>query len=85
MESIEKHPEESLNDLAQLLQTTNSHIDLVSDLENPVIYVMGTTASGKSKCAIELAQKVNGVIVNADSMQIYKNSIDLSEKVFTFI
>jgi tRNA dimethylallyltransferase len=38
----------------------------------PVIYVLGTTGVGKSKVAIHLAQKFNGEIVNADSMQIYK-------------
>jgi len=32
----------------------------------------GPTASGKSKLAVELAKKVNGEIISADSMQIYK-------------
>ncbi len=39
----------------------------------PIVYVIGgPTASGKSKLAVELAKKVNGEIVSADSMQIYK-------------
>ena len=38
----------------------------------PVIYVLGTTGVGKSKIAIDIALKVNGEIVNADSMQIYQ-------------
>ena len=39
----------------------------------PIVYVIGgPTASGKSKLAVELAKKVNGEIISADSMQIYK-------------
>jgi tRNA dimethylallyltransferase len=34
--------------------------------------ISGPTASGKSLLAVEIAQKFNGVIVNADSCQIYK-------------
>jgi len=36
-----------------------------------IFIVAGPTASGKSARAIELAQENNGVIINADSMQIY--------------
>ncbi len=39
----------------------------------PIVYVIGgPTASGKSKLAVELAKKINGEIISADSMQIYK-------------
>jgi len=39
----------------------------------PTVYVIGgPTASGKSKLAVELAKKINGEIISADSMQIYK-------------
>ena len=39
----------------------------------PEVYVIGgPTASGKSKLAVELAKKINGEIISADSMQIYK-------------
>lgn len=38
-----------------------------------VIVIAGPTASGKSKLAVELAKKINGEIVSADSMQIYKD------------
>lgn len=38
----------------------------------PLIVVVGPTASGKSDLSIKLAQKYNGEIVSADSMQIYK-------------
>ena len=40
--------------------------------EKKVILLAGPTASGKSKLAIKLAQYFNGEIINADSMQIYK-------------
>ena len=36
------------------------------------IIITGATGSGKSKYAVELAKKINGIIVNCDSMQIYK-------------
>lgn len=38
-----------------------------------VIVIGGPTASGKSGLAIELAKKINGEIISADSMQIYKD------------
>ena len=40
--------------------------------EKKVILLAGPTASGKSELAIKLAQHFNGEIINADSMQIYK-------------
>ena len=38
-----------------------------------VIVIAGPTASGKTALSIELAKKINGEIVSADSMQIYKD------------
>ena len=37
-----------------------------------VIIITGATASGKSAIALKIAKEKNGVIINADSMQIYK-------------
>ena len=37
-----------------------------------IILISGPTASGKSKFAIKIANKINGEIINSDSMQIYK-------------
>jgi len=37
-----------------------------------IILLAGPTASGKSKIAIQLAKSLNGEIINADSMQVYK-------------
>jgi len=43
------------------------------DLKSKIILIYGPTASGKSDFAIQLAKKTQGEIVNADSMQIYKD------------
>ncbi len=40
-------------------------------MKNTVIVITGPTASGKSGIGIELAKKLNGVVISADSMQIY--------------
>lgn len=37
-----------------------------------LIFVVGATATGKSDLAIELAERLHGEIINADSMQLYK-------------
>ena len=37
-----------------------------------VIAVVGPTASGKTKLAIELAHKLNGEVISADSRLVYK-------------
>ncbi len=41
-------------------------------MSGPVIIVAGPTASGKSALAIEIAEAFGGEIVNADSMQVYR-------------
>ena len=40
--------------------------------KKPIISIVGTTGVGKSQFSIELAKKINGEIINADSMQVYK-------------
>ena len=40
--------------------------------KSKIILVFGPTSSGKSKFAIKLAKKIGGEIINADSMQVYK-------------
>ena len=42
------------------------------DKKSKIILIAGPTASGKSNFAVQLAKKVNGEIINSDSMQIYK-------------
>lgn len=43
-----------------------------SEEKKSVLIIAGPTASGKSALAIELAKKINGEIISADSMQVYK-------------
>ena len=50
------------------------------DLKSKIILIFGPTASGKSNFAIKLAKKINGEIVNADSMQVYKELKILSAR-----
>ena len=45
-----------------------------------LILIAGATASGKSKLSIQIAKKINGEIINADSMQVYKNFSVLSSR-----
>ena len=40
---------------------------------HPAILIHGPTASGKSALAIELARKLGGEVINADSMQVYRD------------
>ncbi len=49
-------------------------------MSKKIILLAGPTASGKSKLAISLAKKFNGEIINADSMQIYKEFTILSSR-----
>ena len=45
-----------------------------------IILLFGPTASGKSKLAIDIAKEFNGEIINADSMQVYKEIKILSAR-----
>ncbi|WP_415321147.1 tRNA (adenosine(37)-N6)-dimethylallyltransferase MiaA [Candidatus Pelagibacter sp. Uisw_092] len=42
------------------------------DKQSKIILISGPTASGKSIFAVKIAKKINGEIINADSMQVYK-------------
>ena len=42
------------------------------DHKSKIILIAGPTSSGKSNFALKLAKKIKGEIVNADSMQVYK-------------
>ncbi len=50
------------------------------DLKSKIILIYGPTASGKSSFAIKLSKKINGEIINADSMQVYKELKILSAR-----
>jgi len=50
------------------------------DFKSKIILIYGPTASGKSSFAIKLAKKINGEVINADSMQVYKELKILSAR-----
>ncbi len=52
------------------------------DLRSKIILIYGPTASGKSKFAVKLAKKISGQIINADSMQVYKELKVLTARPF---
>jgi len=43
------------------------------DKQSKIILISGPTASGKTNLAVKIAKKIQGEIINADSMQVYKN------------
>ena len=46
---------------------------MLSNLNQKLYFISGPTAIGKSLLAIRLAKRINAVIINADSMQVYSN------------
>lgn len=42
-------------------------------MKNKIIVVLGPTASGKTKLSVDLCKKLNGEVISADSMQVYKD------------
>ena len=49
-------------------------------MSKKIILLFGPTASGKSKLAVDIAEEFNGEIINADSMQVYKEIKILSAR-----
>ncbi|XP_053596974.1 tRNA dimethylallyltransferase isoform X1 [Microplitis demolitor] len=47
----------------------------------PILIILGSTGTGKSRLSIELAQKFSGEIISADSMQVYKGLDIITAKV----
>ena len=52
------------------------------DFKSKIILISGPTASGKSNFSIKLAKKIKGEIINADSMQVYKELKILSARPY---
>jgi tRNA dimethylallyltransferase len=46
--------------------------DMTDGIERRALFIAGPTASGKSALALKLARERNGVIINADAMQVYR-------------
>ena len=44
---------------------------MMSKLRTPLLVVLGATGAGKSKLALELAQKFGGEVISADAMQVH--------------
>lgn len=55
---------------------------MFTDMEKSSYIITGPTASGKSDFAHSLARKVNGVIINCDSVQIYRGIENISASPF---
>ncbi|XP_028819697.1 tRNA dimethylallyltransferase isoform X2 [Denticeps clupeoides] len=47
----------------------------------PLVVILGATGTGKSKLAIELGRRLQGEVVSADSMQVYKGLDIITNKV----
>ena len=41
-------------------------------MKPPLIILAGPTASGKTELSVKLAKKINGSVISADSMQVYR-------------
>ena len=53
---------------------------MIIDFKSKIVLISGPTASGKSNFAIDVAKKIDGEIINADSMQVYKQLKILSTR-----
>ena len=52
-----------------------------SDCLPPVVAVFGATGTGKSKLAMQLAERFQGEVINFDAMQLYRGLDILTNKV----
>lgn len=55
-------------------------LDLKLQFSKTIVVIAGPTASGKSSLALKIAEKYNGIIINADSVQVYKDLEILSSR-----
>ena len=59
----------------------NNMATKTSEKEPLIIVILGCTGTGKSKLSIEIARRVGGEIISADSMQVYKGLDIITNKV----
>jgi tRNA dimethylallyltransferase len=62
---------------------TMPEIKKYDTINKPLIILTGPTAAGKTKLSIDLAHRINGEIISADSMQVYKHMDIGSAKIKT--
>ncbi|HYD38201.1 MAG TPA: isopentenyl transferase family protein, partial [Allosphingosinicella sp.] len=48
-------------------------MNISSSPDRRLALIAGPTASGKSALALELAQRAGGIVINADSAQVYRD------------
>ncbi|KAK6205539.1 IPP transferase-domain-containing protein [Scheffersomyces amazonensis] len=53
---------------------------IMTEPKRNIITIVGTTGVGKSQFSIDLARAINGEIINADSMQVYKRLDNITNK-----
>jgi tRNA dimethylallyltransferase len=56
-----------------ICETARAHKHPATPVRLPVVVVAGPTASGKSALAARLAHDFEGIVINADSMQVYRD------------
>ena len=61
-------------------QNEEEYICTSKTAKSKVIVIAGSTASGKSKIAFDLAKRIDGIIINADSMQVYRDVATLTAR-----
>ncbi len=61
-------------------KTRQHSVSKGAELAFPVLLLAGPTASGKSALALAIAEKLDGTIINADSMQVYRELRILSNR-----
>ncbi len=56
----------------------------ITGMQKPfMIFIVGTTAVGKTKLSIELCKAIGGEIINCDSKQLYKYANIMTAKAST--
>lgn len=53
----------------------------IGNIRLPLVVILGSTGTGKSKLAIEIGKRLGGEILSADSMQVYKGLDIITNKV----
>ncbi|KAK0619749.1 IPP transferase-domain-containing protein [Immersiella caudata] len=66
-----------------LLRRGYSTLRLFKQSMEPLVVIFGSTGTGKSDLAVELATKFNGEVINADAMQMYEGLPIITNKITT--